>query len=158
MPKKQRKDEGVRRAPKGHFVVYVGEEMRRFVIPLSYLKDPTFQKLLEKAAEEYRFSTGRGIVLPCDESTFRRFLNLMDSWFYLTVNAFLKEKWYRQYKLWTMRFYRRFVRDDICFCNNFTMKISNKYYFVPLLCNCQFFVELIKFYLNILKFISKYIR
>lgn len=158
MPKKQRKDEGVRRAPKGHFVVYVGEEMRRFVIPLSYLKDPTFQKLLEKAAEEYRFSRERGIVLPCAESTFRRFLNLMDSWFYLTVNAFLKEKWYRQYKLWTMRFYRRFVRDDICFCINFTMTISNKYYFVPLLCNCQFFVELIKFYLNILKFISKYIR
>lgn len=132
MPKTQRKDEGVRRAPKGHFVVYVGEEMRRFVIPLSYLKDPTFQKLLEKAAEEYRFSRERGIVLPCAESTFRRFLNLMDSWFYLTVNAFLKEKWYLQYKLWTVRFYRRFVRDDICFCNNFTMKISNKYYFVPL--------------------------
>lgn len=132
MPKTQRKDEGARRAPKGHFVVYVGEEMRRFVIPLSYLKDPTFQKLLEKAAEEYRFSRERGIVLPCAESTFRRFLNLMDSWFYLTVNVFLKEKWYLQYKLWTVRFYRRFVRDDICFCNNFTMKISNKYYFVPL--------------------------
>ncbi|GAY38664.1 hypothetical protein CUMW_038390 [Citrus unshiu] len=79
MPKKQRKDEGVRRAPKGHFVVYVGEEMRRFVIPLSYLKDPTFQKLLEKAAEEYMFSRESGIVLPCAESTFRRFLNLMDS-------------------------------------------------------------------------------
>lgn len=154
MPKKQRKDEGVRRAPKGHFVVYVGEEMRRFVIPLSYLKDPTFQKLLEKAAEEYRFSTERGIVLPCAESTFRRFLNLMDSWFYLTVNAFLKEKWYRQYKLWTMRFYRRFVRDDICFCNNFTMKISNKYYFVPLHSVTANFL----FDLNILKFISKYIR
>lgn len=154
MPKKQRKDEGVRRAPKGHFVVYVGEEMRRFVIPLSYLKDPTFQKLLEKAAEEYRFSRERGIVLPCAESTFRRFLNLMDSWFYLTVNAFLKEKWYRQYKLWTMRFYRRFVRDDICFCNNFTMKISNKYYFVPLHSVTANFL----FDLNILKFISKYIR
>lgn len=154
MPKKQRKDEGVRRAPKGHFVVYVGEEMRRFVIPLSYLKDPTFQKLLEKAAEEYMFSRERGIVLPCAESTFRRFLNLMDSWFYLTVNAFLKEKWYRQYKLWTMRFYRRFVRDDICFCNNFTMKISNKYYFVPLHSVTANFL----FDLNILKFISKYIR
>lgn len=154
MPKKQRKDEGVRRAPKGHFVVYVGEEMRRFVIPLSYLKDPTFQKLLEKAAEEYMFSRESGIVLPCAESTFRRFLNLMDSWFYLTVNVFLKEKWYLQYKLWTVRFYRRFVRDDICFCNNFTMKISNKYYFVPLHSVTANFL----FDLNILKFISKYIR
>lgn len=79
MLKKQRKDQAARRAPKGHFVVYVGEEMTRFVIPLSYLKDPKFQKLLEKAAEEYGFSRERGIVLPCDESTFRRFLNLMDS-------------------------------------------------------------------------------
>ncbi|KAJ4721010.1 Auxin-responsive protein [Melia azedarach] len=59
------------RAPKGHFVVYVGEErMRRFVVPLSCLKDPTFQKLLQKAAEEFGFPGQKRIVLPCDESTF----------------------------------------------------------------------------------------
>ncbi|KAI8028309.1 Auxin-responsive protein SAUR15 [Camellia lanceoleosa] len=44
------------RAPKGHFVVYVGdgddgqEVMRRFVVPTSYLKDPIFKQLLDKAA------------------------------------------------------------------------------------------------------------
>uniref|UniRef100_A0A6N2MAK1 Auxin-responsive protein n=1 Tax=Salix viminalis TaxID=40686 RepID=A0A6N2MAK1_SALVM len=47
--------EGGGRAPKGHFVVYVGNEMKRFVVPTSYLKNPIFQKLLDKAAEEFGF-------------------------------------------------------------------------------------------------------
>ncbi|KAF4376935.1 hypothetical protein CsatB_001668 [Cannabis sativa] len=59
-----------KRAPKGHFVVYVGKEMKRFVIPISYLKNSIFQTLLDKAAEEYGFDTNNAIVLPCDESTF----------------------------------------------------------------------------------------
>ncbi|CAA3026211.1 indole-3-acetic acid-induced ARG7-like [Olea europaea subsp. europaea] len=42
-------------APKGHFVVYVGKEMTRFVIPTLYLKNPLFQQLLDKAAEEFGF-------------------------------------------------------------------------------------------------------
>lgn len=63
-----------KRAPKGHFVVYVGEEEehKRYVIPTSYLKNPIFQKLLEKAAEEFGFHSHKGIVLPCDESTFQK--------------------------------------------------------------------------------------
>ncbi|KAJ8760528.1 hypothetical protein K2173_015195 [Erythroxylum novogranatense] len=64
--------EGRKRAPKGHFVVYVGCQMKRFVIPTSYLKNPTFQQLLDKAAEEYGYDNHNGIVLPCDENTFRR--------------------------------------------------------------------------------------
>ncbi|KAK2663043.1 hypothetical protein Ddye_001617 [Dipteronia dyeriana] len=63
------------RAPKGHFVVYVGEEERRFVVPLSYLKNTTFQQLLHKAAEEYGFVSQNRIVLPCDESTFQTLIN-----------------------------------------------------------------------------------
>ncbi|KAI4346381.1 hypothetical protein L6164_007279 [Bauhinia variegata] len=59
------------RTPKGHFVVYVGIEMRRFVVPMSYLKNPTFQRLLEKAADEHGFDNPDGIVLPCDASTFQ---------------------------------------------------------------------------------------
>ena len=62
-----------KRAPKGHFVVYVGKELKRFVIPLSYLKNSMFQQLLEKAADEYGFDYSNGIVIPCDdESTFKR--------------------------------------------------------------------------------------
>nr|GMC82986.1 auxin-responsive protein SAUR21-like [Ipomoea batatas] len=42
--------------PKGHFAVYVGEtEKKRFVIPVSYLKDPSFQDLLCQAEEEFGF-------------------------------------------------------------------------------------------------------
>jgi SAUR family protein len=58
-------------ARKGHFVVYVGSEMKRFVVPTSYLKNPVFLQLLDKSAEEYGFDNRNGIVLPCDESTFK---------------------------------------------------------------------------------------
>ncbi|KAH7534103.1 hypothetical protein FEM48_Zijuj04G0201700 [Ziziphus jujuba var. spinosa] len=59
------------RAPKGHFVVYVGKELKRFVVPLSLLKSFKFQQLLDKAAEEYGYVSKQGrIVLPCDESAF----------------------------------------------------------------------------------------
>ncbi|KAK8643185.1 hypothetical protein V6N13_012491 [Hibiscus sabdariffa] len=60
------------RAPKGHFVVYVGSEMTRFVIPTWFLKNPIFQQLLDTAAEEYGFNTqNHRLLLPCDESTFQ---------------------------------------------------------------------------------------
>lgn len=72
MPKYQC-DADARKAPKGQFVVYVGEELKRFTLPLSYLKNPIFQQLLKKSAEEYGYSDSRGIVLPCDESTFESF-------------------------------------------------------------------------------------
>lgn len=62
-----------KRAPKGHFVVYVGEEHKRFVVPTFHLKNPSFQQLLEKAAEVYGFSHSHtGIVLPCNVPTFLR--------------------------------------------------------------------------------------
>ncbi|KAK2982342.1 hypothetical protein RJ640_009039 [Escallonia rubra] len=70
--------EGSKRAPKGHFVVYVGEEQRRFVVPTSCLKYPIFQQLLEKAAQVYGFNSHRGIVLPCDLPTFQRVIDLTD--------------------------------------------------------------------------------
>lgn len=59
-----------RRAPKGHFVVYVGKELKRFVVPLGFLKSFKFQQLLDRAAEEYGFESKEGIVLPCHESAF----------------------------------------------------------------------------------------
>ncbi|PON35089.1 Small auxin-up RNA [Parasponia andersonii] len=80
MPRKQdyhhheNKDCRYKKAPKGHFVVYVGKELKRFVIPISYLKNSKFQLLLENAAEEYGFDNTNGIVLPCDESTFHELI------------------------------------------------------------------------------------
>ncbi|KAI7990813.1 Auxin-responsive protein SAUR15 [Camellia lanceoleosa] len=81
MAKTSPSKEEKRRAPKGHFVVYVGEEeqqLRRFVVPISYLKTPTFKQLLDKAAEEYGFDhTHKAIVLPCHESTFQHLIHFM---------------------------------------------------------------------------------
>nr|GME21200.1 auxin-responsive protein SAUR21-like [Ipomoea batatas] len=58
--------------PKGHFAVYVGEgEKKRFVIPVSYLKDPSFQGLLCQAEEEFGFDHPMGgLTIPCLEDTF----------------------------------------------------------------------------------------
>lgn len=64
-----------KRAPKGHFVVYVGVELKRCVLPLSYLKNYNFQKLLEKAAQEFGYSSNRSIVIPCEESTFNKVMD-----------------------------------------------------------------------------------
>nr|AFK45943.1 unknown [Lotus japonicus] len=61
--------------PKGHLAVYVGDEMRRFVIPVSYLNQPSFQELLYQAEEEFGYDhpTG-GLKIPCREDDF---LNLI---------------------------------------------------------------------------------
>ena len=56
---------------KGFVAVYAGEEQKRFVIPISYLNQPTFQELLNQAEEqfEYDYSMG-GLTIPCREDIF----------------------------------------------------------------------------------------
>ncbi|KAK9942804.1 hypothetical protein M0R45_008452 [Rubus argutus] len=58
--------------PKGYFAVYVGEnQKKRFVIPISYLNEPTFQDLLSQAEEEFGYDHPMGgITIPCSEHTF----------------------------------------------------------------------------------------
>ena len=58
--------------PKGHVPVYVGEtQKKRFVIPISYLKHPSFQNLLSKAEEEFGFDHPLGgLTIPCREEAF----------------------------------------------------------------------------------------
>ncbi|KAA8546056.1 hypothetical protein F0562_020493 [Nyssa sinensis] len=58
--------------PKGYFAVYVGEsEKKRFVIPVSYLNQPSFQDLLNRAEEEYGFDHPMGgLTIPCGEDIF----------------------------------------------------------------------------------------
>uniref|UniRef100_A0A0A0K5T8 Uncharacterized protein n=1 Tax=Cucumis sativus TaxID=3659 RepID=A0A0A0K5T8_CUCSA len=58
--------------PKGYFTVYVGEEhKKRFVIPLSYLNQPSFQDLLSQAEEEFGYNHPMGgITIPCHEDEF----------------------------------------------------------------------------------------
>ncbi|XP_068646677.1 protein SMALL AUXIN UP-REGULATED RNA 12-like [Aristolochia californica] len=64
--------------PKGHFPVYVGEQRRRYIVPLSFLEDPKFQMLLQRAEEEYGFEHKMGLTIPCEETVFRSLTDLLD--------------------------------------------------------------------------------
>ena len=56
---------------KGYLAVYVGEDMKRFVIPISYLNQPSFQELLNQAEEEFGFDHPMGaLTIPCPEDVF----------------------------------------------------------------------------------------
>ncbi|KAJ0667034.1 putative small auxin-up RNA [Helianthus annuus] len=63
-----------RDVPKGYLAVYVGEiQMKRFVVPLSYLDQPMFQDLLRRSEEEYGFNHPMGgLTIPCCEEAFFR--------------------------------------------------------------------------------------
>uniref|UniRef100_A0A8I7B7B3 Uncharacterized protein n=2 Tax=Hordeum vulgare subsp. vulgare TaxID=112509 RepID=A0A8I7B7B3_HORVV len=56
--------------PRGHTVVYVGEELRRYVVRVSSLDHPLFRELLDGAREEYEFAADARLCLPCDEDIF----------------------------------------------------------------------------------------
>ncbi|RYR22678.1 hypothetical protein Ahy_B03g067982 [Arachis hypogaea] len=57
--------------PKGYLAVYVGEKMKRFVIPVSYLNQPLFQELLNQAEEEFGYDHPMGgLTIPCSEDAF----------------------------------------------------------------------------------------
>ncbi|CAN7121547.1 unnamed protein product [Brassica rapa subsp. narinosa] len=59
-------------APKGFLAVYVGEDQKkRYVVPISYLSQPSFQALLSKSEEEFGFNHPMGgLTIPCPEDTF----------------------------------------------------------------------------------------
>ncbi|KAK7312279.1 hypothetical protein VNO77_36036 [Canavalia gladiata] len=58
--------------PKGYLTVYVGEkEKKRFVIPISYLNQPSMQDLLSQAEQEFGFDHPMGgLTIPCREDVF----------------------------------------------------------------------------------------
>ncbi|TYH26336.1 hypothetical protein ES288_A03G243600v1 [Gossypium darwinii] len=56
-----------KKVPKGYFAVYVGENQRRFVIPVSFLSQPLFQDLLGKSEEDHPTD---GLTIPCNEDIF----------------------------------------------------------------------------------------
>ncbi|VFQ63804.1 unnamed protein product [Cuscuta campestris] len=67
--------------PKGHFAVYVGEgEKKRFVLPITYLKDHSFQDLLCQAEEEFGFDHPMGgLTIPIPEDIFLDVISSMNS-------------------------------------------------------------------------------
>ncbi|KAL0422849.1 UNVERIFIED_CONTAM: Auxin-induced protein X10A [Sesamum latifolium] len=57
--------------PKGYVAVYVGDDKKRFVVPVTYLNHPSFQHLLNQAEEEFGFHHPTGVLtLPCTEDVF----------------------------------------------------------------------------------------
>ncbi|KAK4344363.1 hypothetical protein RND71_037457 [Anisodus tanguticus] len=65
--------------PRGYLAVYVGPELRRFIIPTSYLGDPLFKVLLEKVEEEFGFDHSGGLTIPCEIETFKFLLQCMEN-------------------------------------------------------------------------------
>ncbi|XP_022139868.1 auxin-responsive protein SAUR50-like [Momordica charantia] len=57
--------------PKGHFVVYVGQNRTRYVVPITFLNYPQFQILLQQAADEFGFDHDMGLTIPCDDHFFQ---------------------------------------------------------------------------------------
>ncbi|XP_077234189.1 auxin-induced protein 15A-like [Tasmannia lanceolata] len=64
--------------PTGFVAVYVGDERRRFVVPMAFLSHPLFKMLLDKAQKEYGFEQRKGLVVPCTVSTFQEIVNAME--------------------------------------------------------------------------------
>ncbi|KAA8534740.1 hypothetical protein F0562_029818 [Nyssa sinensis] len=65
--------------PRGYLAVYVGPELRRFIIPTSYLSHPLFKVLLEKVEEEFGFDHSGGLTIPCEIETFKYLLKCMEN-------------------------------------------------------------------------------
>ncbi|CAJ2679440.1 auxin-induced protein 15a-like [Trifolium pratense] len=64
--------------PKGCVAVYVGEKMKRFVIPIGWLNQASFQKLLSKAEEEFGYYHPMGgLTIPCSEDIFLNIISLL---------------------------------------------------------------------------------
>ncbi|KAJ6365252.1 hypothetical protein OIU76_030094 [Salix suchowensis] len=56
------------------------EEKKRFVIPLSYLNQSSFQELLSKAEEEFGFDHPMGgLTIPCREDIFLDLTSRLDA-------------------------------------------------------------------------------
>ncbi|GMN19083.1 hypothetical protein TIFTF001_045130 [Ficus carica] len=67
---------------KGYLAVYVGKEtdMKRFVIPVSYLNQSIFQELLRQAEEEYGFDHPMGgLSIPCSKDSFINLIARLNS-------------------------------------------------------------------------------
>lgn len=63
--------------PKGHFVVYVGENRVRYVLHISFLTRPEFKLLLQQAEEEFGFDHDMGLTIPCEEVAFKSVITSM---------------------------------------------------------------------------------
>lgn len=72
--------------PRCYFPVHVGETERRFMVPISFLGNASFQNLLKKAEEEFDVDHQIGAIkLPCDEHSFLALMSTHISLFILST-------------------------------------------------------------------------
>ncbi|CAM8913385.1 unnamed protein product [Rhodiola kirilowii] len=64
--------------PKGYISVCVGEEMKKFHIPMDYLGHQAFGLLLREAEEEFGFQQEGVLRIPCDVSMFESILKVIE--------------------------------------------------------------------------------
>ena len=58
----------------------IWQYMKRFAIPVSYLNQPSFQKLLSQVEEELGFDHPiEGLTIPCGEEDFIDLVSLLNS-------------------------------------------------------------------------------
>ncbi|MBA0864566.1 hypothetical protein Goshw_004285, partial [Gossypium schwendimanii] len=67
--------QGSGHVPKGSIAVYVELELRRFVVPTSYLTMSKFRDLMDLVAEEFGFQNTGELQIPCDEQSFENILH-----------------------------------------------------------------------------------
>ncbi|GAU32264.1 hypothetical protein TSUD_62800 [Trifolium subterraneum] len=64
---------------KGYVAVYVGEKHKRFIIPVSYLNQPSFQELLSQVEEEFGYDHSMGgLTIPCTEDVFQHITSCLN--------------------------------------------------------------------------------
>ncbi|PNX70482.1 auxin-induced protein 6B [Trifolium pratense] len=65
--------------PRGYVAVYVGEKQKRFVVPVCYLNQPSFQELLSQAEEEFGYDHPMGgLTIPCTEDVFQHITSCLN--------------------------------------------------------------------------------
>ncbi|CAL5210444.1 unnamed protein product [Lathyrus oleraceus] len=64
--------------PKGFLAVCVGKELKRFIIPMDYLKHQAFEVLLHEAEEEFGFQQEGVLKIPCQVSMFEKILKVVE--------------------------------------------------------------------------------
>lgn len=74
-----KKEEGsfmINTTPKGNLAVYVGSDLKRYVIPTSYLRVPELRVVMDQMAEEYgHYQKEGGLRIPiCEEKEFEDIL------------------------------------------------------------------------------------
>lgn len=64
--------------PKGFLAVCVGKELKRFIIPMDYLRHQAFEMLLREAEEEFGFQQEGVLKIPCQVSVFEKILKAVE--------------------------------------------------------------------------------